>query len=97
MKKIEFVSYDGKWPALCCGILILMIDDKKCIFENILSSSGSVLFSSDYKDEHFEKARIETGPWKIHEYPEDFTEEDKKNMLKVVNDNVAYGCCGGCI
>ncbi len=28
-KQVEFVSYDGKWPNLCSGVLTLKINGKE--------------------------------------------------------------------
>lgn len=89
---VKFVSYNGKYPCLCFGELIVEIDGKEVNLGNCLSSGGSVWFDDEW-DEH-----IEGGPWDIDEY--ELPEEYKKyyeEIKAVVNENVPQGCCGGCI
>ena len=90
MSHVEFISYDGEYPNLCGGTLILKIDGEEVTFpEYCMSSSGSVWFDEEW-DEH-----IEEGPWYV-DVPEEYTHL-RKEIHEVVNDNVPYGCCGGCI
>lgn len=90
--KINFVSYSGSYPNLCRGTLILNINGKNVRFpECCLSSGGSVWFDNDW-GEH-----IETGPWSIYEWPENFPENLKDTVKELINDNIPYGCCGGCV
>lgn len=49
---VKFVSYDGKYPSLCFGTLVLEIDGKKVTFGEkgygrFWESSGSVSFSGN--------------------------------------------------
>lgn len=91
MAKIE-VKYDGSYPNLCSGKLILTIDGKEWIFPNCcLGSGGSVSFD----DEWYEC--VTSGEWTITEYPKDFPEELKQAAEDAVNENVSWGCCGGCV
>ena len=90
--KLEFVSYDGKYPNLCMGTLILSIDGKNIKFPPFcLSSGGNAYFDSDGND------YIDHGPWDISKYPEGFPEKLKKKAVSLVNENVSPGCCGGCL
>ena len=90
--KVEFVSYNGKYPNLCRGTLILKLDEKEYEFPKYcLDSGGSVWFSDD-RDAH-----VEMGKWAIVEFPEGWPEEAKKLAIKCVNKNIECGCCGGCI
>lgn len=41
--KIEFVSYDGDYPNLCRGVLILKVDGEEIQF-------GTHLFTDEYKE-----------------------------------------------
>ena len=86
---VEFVSYDGEWPNLCRGKLVLKIDwqlyDK---FE--LCSGGRCGFLNGYSESYIEK-----GPWKV-DVPEEI-EHLKKEIEEVVNENIPEGCCGGCL
>lgn len=89
---IEFISYNGNFPCLCYGTLEIKVNNKIYKLKDILSSGGSVWFDSTW-GEH-----IEQGPWKIKE--EKLPEELKpyiKEIEEIVNDNVEYGCCGGCV
>ena len=90
---VEFVSYDGKWPCLCFGTLIIKVDGKTYSFEHAMISGGGIFGgpSTDWD------MWAEYGDWKIdlREHPE--LEPYKEEIEKVVNENVEQGCCGGCI
>ena len=96
IEHVRFVSYSGKYPSLCCGTLVLEINGKKysfgwnenCDYRPFWSSGGCI--NADYKvkqDEWF----INVGelPEELHEYANEID--------MVFNENVEYGCCGGCI
>jgi hypothetical protein len=90
-KNLSFVSYDGKWPNLCSGNLILAINGQEIKFPyKCLSSGGSV----SYDDEG---SSIESGYWTIDIWPEKFPEWLKEQAIELVNENIDQGCCGGCI
>jgi hypothetical protein len=87
------VDYDGEYPTLCSGKLIVNIDGKQWDFpEDCMVSGGSV-----YMDGDDYNTQVEDGPWKIGEWPDGFPENLKPDVLDVVNDTVEWGCCGGCI
>lgn len=88
---VEFVSYDGKWPCLCFGTLIIKVDGKTYSFKNAMISGGCVMHDKDWN------MWTEHGDWEIdlEKYPE--LESYKEEITRVVNDNVSQGCCGGCI
>jgi len=88
---VEFVSYDGKWPCLCYGTLIIKVDGKTYSFNNAMISGGQICRDAEWE------MWSEQGPWKIdlEEHPE--LEQYKEEITRVVNENVEYGCCGGCI
>ena len=90
---VEFVSYDGKWPCLCSGTLIIKVDGKTYSFNHAMISGGCIMGgpSTDWD------MWSEEGDWKIdlEEHPE--LEQYKEEIEKVVNENVEHGCCGGCI
>lgn len=90
--EVKFVSYDGSYPNLCSGTLILSVDGTEWKFpEYCLSSGGSVWFDDD-SNEH-----IEGGEWSIREWPDGFPEDAKDMAVQIVNENVPFGCCGGCV
>lgn len=92
------IKYDGAYPCLCSGHLIVIIDGKEWDFgTHVLVSGGSAYFLDDWDEV------IECGDWDIYEesFPEGFFEAYpeymKKYVIEAVNDNVAKGCCGGCL
>jgi hypothetical protein len=91
-KRLKFVSYNGAYPNLCRGKLIMELDGNKIIFpEYCLSSGGSVSFTDDWEE------IVTKGEWSIDSFPENFPEELKQEAENLVNENINFGCCGGCI
>ena len=91
-QRVLFVSYDGEYPNLCRGTLVLNVDGKDIVFPpHSLQSGGSTYFTNHYANSH-----ITEGEWTI-EFPDDFPDELMEEATQVVNDNVRYGCCGGCL
>jgi len=90
--KLKFVSYDGKYPNLCSGKLVMELDGEIITFPDYcLSSGGRVWFDDEWED------HIEHDRWSISEFPEGFPDELKEEATDIVNENIPYGCCGGCI
>lgn len=90
--ELKFVSYDGEFPNLCLGTLILELNGEEIVFpEYCLSSGGSVWFDDDWLD------HIEKGRWTIEKFPNNFPKNLEKDAEKLVNKNVPWGCCGGCV
>ncbi len=116
--KIEFISYTGKYPNLCSGVLTVKIDDieykfghdagdydfenycyKNDNFDDFWQSGGSVRISEDLD------MWAEQDEWQLSYY--NWEKVDDKHpqwiidilskLIKLFNDNVPYGCCGGCI
>lgn len=102
-KQVEFVSYDGKWPNLCSGVLTLKINGKEEKFgfsfkgeqmhPKFWSSGGSCGFFNNYSDSYVNQA-----PWEFtqNDLPEQF-QEYFEEISEVFNENVPFGCCGGCL
>lgn len=96
---VKFISYTGKYPCLCVGILTLEIEGEKVTFgyeaeyQSFWSSGGSCGFLNGYSDSY-----VNGGEWIINEdeLPEKY---QKYSMLidRVFNENVEHGCCGGCL
>lgn len=87
------ISYDGAWPNLCSGRLIVTIDNITWDFgQYVLSSGGRVCFDDDWSNAH-----IEEGPWGVNEWPDDFPENLKALVIDAINSEITHGCCGGCI
>lgn len=90
---VEFVSYDGEFPCLCCGTLVLKINGiERTMPPYCLHSGGSVWFDEDW-NEH-----VDSGPWTIDvdELPEDLRHL-KDEIEECINANIEWGCCGGCV
>ena len=94
-KHVKFISYTGKYPYLCNGILTLEIDGRKVTFgddescdDGIFWESGGLCYRSN----------IERGEWAINfdDIPEPY-QKYAKEIDFVFNKNVEKGCCGGCI
>lgn len=86
---VEFVSYNGKYPNLCTGELVLRITGKEVNLGCCLCSGGRVWFD-DEGSEH-----VEDGSWSVS-VPKEFAQYADE-ITEVVNDNVRWGCCGGCV
>lgn len=102
--EIKFISYDGEFPCLCYGTLVLEIDGVVYTFgylgsnnipnsyERFWTSGGSVWFDGDWED------HVEQGEWKlVAENLPDFLKPYGKKLIKLFNERVPYGCCGGCV
>lgn len=96
MRKIEFVSYSGKYPSLCSGWLELTIDGSPWRKYVSLFSGGQCYIDG-------EREVVEQGPWDVSKYEYDdlakagFSDEEIDEIISLLNKNVEYGCCGGCI
>lgn len=86
---VEFVSYDGVYPYLCSGTLIVRIDGKEVSLGRCLESGGGCCWN-DPDD------TVWQGEWDISDIPHEY-EKYRNEIKKVVNDNVHHGCCGGCL
>lgn len=91
--KVEYVSYDGKYPCLCSGTLLIKVDGKSYTLKHAMISGGYIMGGPDTDWDMW----AEQGEWDIdlEECPE--LEPYKEEIIRVVNENVQYGCCGGCI
>lgn len=100
---VKFVSYTGEYPNLCSGILALEIDgieytfgsswkDHKADFDRFWDSGGSVKAYENWN------SNIGHGEWNIdvNKLPEQFCKYAQE-IDEVFNNNVQYGCCGGCV
>lgn len=103
---IKFVSYTGHYPNLCCGVLTLLIDGKEVKFGHKIENFD--WRTRKYNDNNYSKfwhsggyieseCYIHTGEWMIDvkELPEQYRKYAAE-IDKIFNENVPYGCCGGC-
>lgn len=88
---VEFVSYDGKYPCLCMGTLIIRVNNKTYSLKDAMISGGSICSTEDLD------MWATQDDWKLDlgKYPE--LEPYKEEITRVVNENVIQGCCGGCL
>lgn len=115
---VRFISYTGKYPNLCSGVLTLEIDGKEYKFGHNYSNyhydaNGKGIFTDeDPANPNFEafwstggciagtmeNLYAENGEWQIDadDLPEQFRDLADE-IDRVFNENVDYGCCGGCI
>jgi len=86
------IKYDGEFPNLCSGNLTVWVGKRRFQFpDHCLSSGGGVGFDEDGGE------IIDSGPWEITEYPPHFPERYKEALLYLVNEQIPWGCCGGCV
>lgn len=102
MARVEFVDYTGGYPCLCSGEVTLKIDGQVVEFCRhkvdskesgkpylSLTSGGHCYFDDEWND------HVESGPWSIDLDPRYAELEDE--ILEVINSNIPWGCCGGCL
>lgn len=92
---IKFISYDGKWPTLCMGTLVVEKDGKQYSMKYVLESGGSCGFNKDYSESYIYKDK-----WSVckNDLPKELQNDvDVKEITELVNENIPYGCCGGCL
>jgi len=86
------IDYNGSYPNLCGGDLIVIINGKKWEFpDDCIEPGGSVIFDEEWNE------TVNSGPWSISEWPTNFPEDLKSVVLEKINDTVEWGCCGGCV
>ena len=89
---LKFISYDGAYPNLCSGTLIMELDGKKIKFPQFCLQSGGSAGCDSSGEEY-----ISYGPWTIGDFPKGFPKELEQEAENLVNENIKEGCCGGCI
>jgi hypothetical protein len=98
--KLEFISYDGAYPNLCRGNLVVKIGKRTVKFGDggyppFWMSGGKMSFTN-------EGACAVKADWELinyfisDPYPK-YIKKELHNLLALFNDNVRKGCCGGCI
>ena len=103
---VEFVSYTGTYPNLCSGVLTLRIDGEEVRF-------GHDYFESWKTDGNYDEFWATGGTCGFYADGEDYVDHDEWQLVKsnlpekyklygeelinVFNENVRWGCCGGCL
>lgn len=108
-RNVEFISYTGKYPSLCEGVLTLKIKDTVYKFGKGFDSPlfGGVLprfwFSGGECDNPANNpnkmvACVKQCEWIIDvRFLPDFLIPYAPEIDRVFNENVRHGCCGGCL
>ncbi len=92
MKHKIKIKYDGKWPNLCSGNLIIVIDGRVWPFPDYCLSSGGEVFRDNNDD-----FKVTEGKWSISDWPDSFPDELKEPVVEAINEEISWGCCGGCV
>ena len=96
---VKFISYDGKYPNLCRGTLMVEIDGEQirfgygddCDYDPFWFSTGSCGFTGDWD------SYVTGGEWECDgDLPEKF-KQYQDELIELMNTNVELGCCGGCL
>ncbi len=103
---VEFISYTGRYPNLCSGVLTLKIDNEVVKFGH--ESKNYDWKTHKHNDSNYDKFWVSGGgirnqcpyqdEWVIN--VEDIPEKYRKYAVVIdylFNENVPRGCCGGCI
>lgn len=93
--RVKFISYDGAYPNLCRGTLVLEIDGELVEidpYSGVLVTGGTCTFDSRGNEVVEEDAWI-IDPEELPDYLYQYADE----IEDVVNENISWGCCGGCL
>lgn len=102
---VKFVSYTGKYPTLCSGLLTLEIDGEEVVFGYKYKAEITHHRTPDYPPfwtsggfTNYCVNKIEKGEWNIHvdELPDKY-KKYAREIDVIFNANVEHGCCGGCL
>jgi hypothetical protein len=91
------IEYDGKYPNLCSGHLIVIITTMNTFAvkwdfgKYCLESGGIVSFTEDWEES------VWRDKWSISKWPTGFPDKLKEAVLAKVNEAIPMGCCGGCV
>lgn len=86
------ISYNGRYPNLCSGDLTVYVDGIEYDFPPYCMRSGGCVYEND--EGYYQ---TDDGEWEITKWPEDFPKHLKKPVLDKINEEIPWGCCGGCI
>ena len=85
--KVKFISVTNKhrWAA-CSEKVTIEVEGTRYVVG--LISNGYVSWG--------EEEIIETAPWSVRDVPDEI-KHLKSEIENIINANVSWGCCGGCI
>ena len=104
-KHVKFISYTGKYPNLCSGILTLEIDGNTVTFGSKYLAKGNKTKEPDFNkfwesggSTDWRKNAVEESEWviDIDRLPGQYKKYAYEIDI-VFNANVEHGCCGGCL
>ena len=81
----------GEWPVLCKEGLVVIIGKKEWCFE-----PGALITTGKCKVIGEPLPVVTKGPWAMLEWPAGFPTKLKKIVVKKINKEIPWGCCGGC-
>lgn len=91
VKEVDItILYDGKYPTLCLGNLFAIVDGVKYTFPPYCLHSNGQAWTEDY-------GPPEEGDWEVVKWPKELPEYLKEPIEVAINEQVPYGCCGGCL
>lgn len=85
------IKYNGSYPCLCMGHLQVWLDDNYYDFGSYCLQSGGLWYFDKDGD-----VITEQGEWTLESVPDNFPPEYITPLLKVINEQIPLGCCGGC-
>lgn len=86
---VKFISYDGHFPNLCSGTLMFEVNNKTYSLNHCLLSGGGINLGHG-------RENVETGPWSLTCLPDELKPFEAE-ITEMVNENIPWDCCGGCI
>jgi hypothetical protein len=86
------ILFDGHYPVLCYGKLEITAEGQTWELPRHSLCSGGRVWFDDGWGEH-----VDRGPWSVSEWPQSFPDHLKEAALEAINEQVPWGCCGGCI
>lgn len=102
-ERVRFVSYTGRFPNLCGGILTLLIEGKEVRFGHNYLIADSWKTDGNYSPFWRSGGELDkdycaySGEWEIdvESLPEEYKKYSKE-IDEIFNNEVPHGCCGGC-
>jgi len=103
-KNVKFISYTGRYPNLCRGVLTLEINGKEYKFSSWSSGEGDTFprfwhsgGSCGFKH-HYAQSFCTQDEWTIDvsKLPQEL-QKYASEIDEVFNSSVQFGCCGGCL
>lgn len=102
--EIKFVSYTGRYPNLCSGVLTLLINGREATFGPEWKGAEYPIFwksggSCGFTGEHYTDEYVNSGKWEWWGHYEELEKfrPYKNELMEIFNANVPHGCCGGCL